>query len=73
MNMTKDALQGNDLQQSPHREVNNFKRRGSDIIDNLQRRKMVRGAGVKRKAMNSPKRKITLKSMKRYESRSRPY
>lgn len=79
MNMTRDALQGNDLQQSLHRESNNFKRTGSDIIDNLQRRKRVRGAGVKtlnlpkRKKMNSPKRKITLKSMKRYESRSRPY
>ncbi len=69
MNMTKDVLHGNDLQDSFHREIDNFKRTGVDIVDNLQSKRV--RAGMKNQ--NSPKRKVTLKTMKRYESRSRPY
>lgn len=71
MNMTKDMLQGNDLKESLHREIGNFKRTGLDIVDNLQTKRF-RGSGVK-KRLNPPKRKVTLKQMNRYESRSRPY
>ena len=70
MNITKAALQGNDLKESLHREVDNFKRSGSTILDNLQSKRARAG---KKKVKKSPKRKVTLKSMKRYESRSRPY
>ena len=69
MNMTKDMMQGNDLKESLHREAGNFKRTGTSILDNLQMKKKRNG---KKKNLNSPKRKVTLKSMNRYE-RSRPY
>ena len=69
MNMTKDVLHGNDLQDSFHREIDNFKRTGSEIVDNLQSKRV--RAGIKNQ--NSPKRKVTLKTMKRYETQSRPY
>ncbi len=57
MNMTKDVLHGNDLQDSFHREIDNFKRTGVDIVDNLQSKRV--RAGMKNQ--NSPKRKVTLK------------
>ena len=70
INMTNDAIKGNDLRESLHREVDNFKRRGSDIVDNIQTKRNKTG---KKKKQTSPKGKVTLKTMKRYESRSRPY
>ena len=76
LNITKDVLAGNDLKQSLQREKDNFKRSGGDIIEGLQstlekkRRDNVRNVNKKR---TPNKRKLTLKAMKKYESRSRPY
>lgn len=65
MNLTKDVLQGNEVKASLNREIDNFKRTGTNIVNDLQeKRRMI-------KKNNVPKRKVTLKSMKRYESR--PY
>ena len=73
LNITKDVLHGNDLKQSIEREKQNFKRSGGNIIDELR-------SSVKSKRVNtrkdtkksSPnKMKVTLKTMKKYESR--PY
>ena len=75
MNMTRDLIHGNDLKDSFSRERENFKKAGTDIVDELQtkmfkKRKLIPKQG-KRK-VNEPKRKkVTLKSMRKYESR--PY
>ena len=69
MNMTKDMLQGNDLRESLHREMDNFKRKGSDIVDEIQKNR-----SKKKRHTNTPKKgKVTLRGMRRYESRPRPY
>ena len=68
MNMTKDMLQGNDLRDSFHRELDNFKRKGSDVVKDLQEKR------IKKRKENQPKKpKVSLKAMRRYESRPRPY
>ena len=62
LNMTKDAIAGNDLKSSLNREVGNLKRTGGDIITNIQaKRKKQKGSGKKKatklKAMNKYGRK----------------
>ena len=76
LNITKDVLYGNDLKQSMHREKENFKRSGGDIIDELKssvnKKKRLNIRNIKKK--NSPnKKKLTLRDMKKYEARSNPY
>ena len=74
LNITKDVMYGNDLKQSMEREKQNFKRSGGDIIDELQsslkKKKMVNTRKVTKRSSPN-KRKVSLKTMKKYESR--PY
>ena len=60
LNITKDILQGNDLNQSLQREKRKFKRKGGDIISELQ------SARKKQKMSKAPK-KVSLSSMKKYD------
>lgn len=59
LNMTKDAIAGNDLNVALDREVGSFKRTGSEIITDIQekRKKQQKGSG---------KKKVTLEAMKKY-------
>ena len=65
LNMTRDLITGGSLKDSLEHEHQAFKNVGVKIIDGLQKR------GNKRKrSQNQPKkirRRVTLKSMKRYE------
>lgn len=70
LNITKDLIYGNDLQQSISREKNNFKRRSGNVIDELK--SSVKNKRNINKPKNTPnKRKITLKSMRKYDAK--PY
>ena len=74
LNITKDVLYGNDLKQSIDREKQNFKRSGGNIIDEIhssvkRKRKLNTRKTIKKSSPN--KRKVTLNTMKKYESR--PY
>ena len=77
MNMTRDLIQGNDLKDSFNRERENFKRTGTNIIDDWQTRMFksqklpVSPSKKVLRKVNTPKRKVMLKTMKKYESR--PY
>lgn len=76
MNMTRDLIQGNDLKDSFNRERENLKKTGSNIVDNIQKKitkKRKSSFSTPRetklvKKVNVPKRKVTLKSMRKYES-----
>ena len=75
LNMTKDLMQGNDLKDSFNRERENFKRTGSNIVDNIQKKIIKKRKSFSSpretklvRSLNVPKRKITLKSMRKYES-----
>ena len=61
LNMTKDAIAGNDLQSSLDREVGHFKRKGTDIITEIQTKR------AKTNQKGSGKKKTTaLSAMKKY-------
>ena len=75
LNITKDLLHGNDLNQSLHRETGNLKRTGGNIIEELQRsRKRQKRKSGKVSKKNPPKKKnptkkkrISLTSMRKYD------
>ena len=78
MNMTRDLIQGNDVKDSFNRERENFKRTGTDIVENLQKKMFkkhtlspVSPPNKFPRKVKAPKRKVTLKTMKKYGSR--PY
>ena len=62
LNMTKDLLRGNDLQNSFNRESQNMKRVGADIIDKTQTQRKKRK--IQAKAL---KKQSALALMKKYE------
>ena len=64
LNMTKDYLNGNDMKHSFDRETGEFRKRGSDIIEQVQTKRR-RGNQPQKKA---PKKRPTLKMMRKYES-----
>lgn len=74
MNMAKDVIRGNDMKDSLYREMDNMKRTGTDIIDDIQ---LKRSRNEKRKKhkkiLKLPKGNVSLKTMKKYESRKRNY
>lgn len=59
LNITKDILAGNDLEQSMLRERDNFKRTGKDIIEEMQKKRMV--------PPKKRKKNVSLKTMSKYE------
>ena len=64
LNMTKDYLNGNDMKHSIDRETGEFSKRGSEIIEQVQTKRR-RGNQPQKKA---PKKRPTLKMMRKYES-----
>ena len=64
LNMTKDYLNGNDMKHSFDRETGEFRKRGSEVIEQVQTKRR-RGNQPQKKA---PKKRPTLKMMRKYES-----
>ena len=65
MNITKDYLNGNDMSHAVDREVGQLKKRGADIIEEVQsKRRRVSREGPIRK---TPKKRPTLKLMRKYD------
>ena len=65
LNMTKDYLNGNDMQHSIDRETGEFRKRGSEIIEQVQTKRRRRDQSIKKKA---PKKRPTLKLMRKYDA-----
>ena len=76
LNMTKDLLRGNDMQNSFNRESENMKRTGADIIDKVQgKRRRVPLQVSRMRSVKQPKKQYTstLKMMKQKYEPSRRY
>ena len=64
LNMTKDYLNGNDMKHSFDRETGEFRKRGSDIIEQVQTKRRRRDQPMKK----APKKRSTLKLMRKYDA-----
>ena len=64
LNMTKDYLNGNDMKHSIDRETGEFRKRGSEIIEQVQTKRRRRDQPIN----NVPKKRTTLKLMKKYDA-----
>ena len=64
LNMTKDYLNGNDMKHSFDRETGEFRKRGGEIIEQVQTKRRRRGQPMKK----APKKRSTLKLMRKYDA-----
>ena len=64
LNMTKDYLNGNDMKHSFDRETGEFRKRGSEIIEQVQTKRRRRDQPMKK----APKKRSTLKLMRKYDA-----
>ena len=64
LNMTKDYLNGNNMKHSIDREIGEFRKRGSEIIEQVQTKRRRRDQPIK----NVPKKRTTLKLMRKYDA-----
>ena len=64
LNMTQDYLNGNDMQHSIDRETGEFRKRGSEIIEQVQTKRRRRDQSIKK----APKKRPTLKLMRKYDA-----
>ena len=71
LNMAKDMIHGNDLRDSLNREIDNFKQTGDDIVTDLKEKIGKKRKPPKRMNKATKRRKVTLGTMRKYESR--PY
>ena len=69
MNMTKDLLNGNDMKHAVDREVAQFRKRGGDIIDDVQSKRGRKTSD--RPIRRVPKKRLTLKLMRKYDGGDR--
>ena len=64
LNMTKDYLNGNDMKHSFDRETGEFRKRGSEVIEQVQTKRRRRDQPMKK----APKKRSTLKLMRKYDA-----
>ena len=64
LNMTKDYLNGNNMKHSIDRETGEFRKRGSEIIEQVQTKRRRRDQPIKK----VPKKRTTLKLMRKYDA-----
>ena len=64
LNMTKDYLNGNDMKHSFDRETGEFRKRGSEVIEQVQTKQRRRDQPMKK----APKKRSTLKLMRKYDA-----
>ena len=64
LNMTKDYLNGNNMKHSIDRETGEFRKRGSEIIEQVQTKRRRRDQPIN----NVPKKRTTLKLMRKYDA-----
>ena len=64
LNMTKDYLNGNDMKHSFDRETGEFRKRGSEVIEQVQTKRRRRDHPMKK----APKKRSTLKLMRKYDA-----
>ena len=69
MNMTKDILNGNDMKHAADREVAQLRKRGGEIIDEVQSKRSRKSND--RSIRRTPKKRPTLKLMRKYDGSGR--